>query len=426
MMAFEIAQLIATPGGKRLYSTLKRIVDAEGIPVADVLSQSVDHLEKMEQLARTHKLSVKQVAEESAAERLAKAPAPKGVTDKTPLPPEFGGEQIPLRRVAGAPEPSPQRTFAEQQQFRAEIELEASPKPRGVSPGEVADPKGAEQRILRDVAEFPAPGINLEGVKVRQRDVFLDWLSNSVGVLKPIMSSLDISWFRQIGKTIFRHPRIAFASLKRGVHGMWSEKAAVKWMDDLKAEGSTAQGDRQVVTTEEGTREIALGRLLENRYMAVPGTPGFSESSILARPEFYMSDFAQTWPGIRQSGRGFAVGWNTNYQGMMRYWLEKLTKMNKGTLSQKQVDAALNLGERLTGVGKLGSDNSWFVKAMKVLGFAPGYRVSGPEALATLLSPRTDPLIRRMAAENLLSWALMGNGLMTAAKYGAGATVVTT
>ena len=65
MMALEIAQLIATPGGKRLYNTLKRIVDAEGIPVADVLSQSVDHLEKMEQLARTHHLSVKQVADDS-------------------------------------------------------------------------------------------------------------------------------------------------------------------------------------------------------------------------------------------------------------------------------------------------------------------------------------------------------------------------
>lgn len=65
MMALEIAALIATPGGKRLYSTLKRIVDAEGIPVAEVLNQSVDHLEKMEQIARTHGISVKQVADDS-------------------------------------------------------------------------------------------------------------------------------------------------------------------------------------------------------------------------------------------------------------------------------------------------------------------------------------------------------------------------
>ncbi|KKK81054.1 hypothetical protein LCGC14_2817330, partial [marine sediment metagenome] len=90
-----------------------------------------------------------------------------------------------------------------------------------------------------------------------------------------------------------------------------------------------------------------------------------------------------------------------------------------------QVDAALNLGERLTGVGKLGRDNSWFVKLLKVIGFAPGFRASGPEAFITLISPRTNPLIRRMAAENILSWAAMGNGILTALKYGAGATVVT-
>lgn len=382
--------------------------------------------------------AVRVVAEESAAERLAKAPTPKGVTDRTPLPPEFGAEQLPIRRVAGAPEPGPARTPAEAQQFRAEIELEGATKPAGVTPGEVAGEEGAKQAILREAPEatpplrggeveaFPAPGVALEGVQVRQRDTMLDFLSNTVGILKPLLSSADISWFRQIGKSIFRTPGAALTSLRKGVRSLFSQKAAVEWMDALRAEGSTTTGYRQVITTDEGTREIALGTLLEDRYLAVPGTPGFSETAISARPEFFIPVAAQTLPVIRQSGRAFAVGWNTNYQGMMRYWLDKLTKMNRGAMTTKQVDAALSLGQRITGVGKLGNDNAWFVRAMKVLGFAPGYRVSGPEALVTLLSPRTDPLIRRMAAENLLSWAAMGGGLMTAAKYGVGATVVTT
>lgn len=297
--------------------------------------------------------------------------------------------------------------------------------PEGVAPGPpVPTARGAEQAVFHP--EFPAPGTTLSEVAIPERAGLLDFLSDTLGILKPLMSSADISWFRQIAKTIGRHPTLAWRSFTKGTKALVSERLAVETMDALKAEGTAAAGYRQVVRGTEGTREIGLGRLLENRYMAVPGTPGFAESSILRRPEFYMSRQAARVFGIRQSGRAFATGWNTNYQGMTRYWLPKLTKMNGGSLSQKQVDAALNLAERLTGVGKLGSDQSWVVKALKVLGFAPGYRVSGPEALVTLLSPTTDPLIRRMAFENLVTWATLGGSIMTAAKYGGGASVITT
>ncbi|KKN03438.1 hypothetical protein LCGC14_1107710, partial [marine sediment metagenome] len=330
-----------------------------------------DFTGQLETVVRQRVRAVKQVVEESAAERLAKAKAPEAIT-----------------------------------------------------PGKVPPSLEAEQAVF--YPQFPAPGAALKDVKAADSSTLLDWVGDSLGLLKPILSSMDISWFRQTAKTIVRHPFLTWESFKRGVKGGVSEKSAVAWMDGLKAEGVTATGYKQVVRTEQGVREIGLGRLLEDRYMAVPGTPGFAESSILSRPEFYMSRAAVKLPGVKQSGRAFATGWNTHYQGMMRYWLPKLTKMNKGVLTQKQVDAALNLGQRLTGVGKLGKDQSWLVRALKVLGFAPGYRASGPQALATLLSPFTDPLIRRMAAEELLSWALAGNVVMTAAKYGAGATVVTT
>ncbi len=119
---------------------------------------------------------------------------------------------------------------------------------------------------MRDAAEqFPAPGVDLQGVQVAQRETLLDFLSNTVGVLKPLLSSLDISWFRQISKSITRHPSAAFQSLRRGTTALWSEEKAVAWMDALRAEGSTTTGYRQLIRTEEGTREIALGTLLEDR-----------------------------------------------------------------------------------------------------------------------------------------------------------------
>lgn len=385
----------------------------------------VDFTNQLKIVMKERVRAVRQVAEETAAERLAKAKPPRGVTSKEPLPPEFGGEQLPIRRVAGAPEPIPPGTFAERQQFRAAMELGERAAPRAPGGARAVTTEGARAGTLREAETFPAPGVSLKEVTTPERGGLLDWLSETFGVLKPIMSSLDLSWFRQTSKTIARTPQVALQSLKKGWKAVWSEKEAVQWMDDLAAEGTTAKGYRQVINTAEGPREIGLGRLLEDRYMAVPGTPGFSESSLLKRPEFYMSARAANWFGVKQSGRGFAVGWNTNYQGMMRYWLPKLTKMNGDTLSPEQINAALNLGERLTGVGKLGKDQSWFVKALKVLGFAPGYRVSGPEAWVTLLSPKTDRLVRRMAAENLVTWATLGGSIMTAAKYGAGASVVT-
>lgn len=65
MMALEIARLMASPQGMRLYKTLKRLVEAEGIPVDEVMGQSVDHMEKMEAIARRTGRTVRQVAEES-------------------------------------------------------------------------------------------------------------------------------------------------------------------------------------------------------------------------------------------------------------------------------------------------------------------------------------------------------------------------
>jgi len=67
MMALEIMKVMASPEGVRLYNTLKRLVDAEGIPVDQVMRQSVDHMERMESLARRSGFTVKQIADGSVA-----------------------------------------------------------------------------------------------------------------------------------------------------------------------------------------------------------------------------------------------------------------------------------------------------------------------------------------------------------------------
>jgi len=64
---FEIARVMASPEGLRLYNTLRRLVQAEGMPVDQIMKQSVDHMERMESLARRAGLSLKQVHDDSFA-----------------------------------------------------------------------------------------------------------------------------------------------------------------------------------------------------------------------------------------------------------------------------------------------------------------------------------------------------------------------
>ena len=67
MMALEIARVMASPQGVRLYNTLRRLVQSEGMPVDQIMSQSVDHMETMESLAKRSGFSLKQVYDGSLA-----------------------------------------------------------------------------------------------------------------------------------------------------------------------------------------------------------------------------------------------------------------------------------------------------------------------------------------------------------------------
>ena len=67
MLGLEIAQMLASPEGRRLVATLSRLVQSQGIPLKDVMSQSITHMEQIEALAQRSRKSVKEVADESLA-----------------------------------------------------------------------------------------------------------------------------------------------------------------------------------------------------------------------------------------------------------------------------------------------------------------------------------------------------------------------
>ena len=66
-MALEIARLLASPEGMRLVSTIKRLVQSQGLPMDVVLRQSVEHMERLEALAQRSGKTVKEVADEALA-----------------------------------------------------------------------------------------------------------------------------------------------------------------------------------------------------------------------------------------------------------------------------------------------------------------------------------------------------------------------
>lgn len=67
VMALEMAKLLATGEGHRLVSTIRRLVSSQGLPIEQVVRESVDHMEHLEALARRTGKTVKQVADESLA-----------------------------------------------------------------------------------------------------------------------------------------------------------------------------------------------------------------------------------------------------------------------------------------------------------------------------------------------------------------------
>ena len=62
---FELAKLLATAEGRKLIATLQRLVTSQKIPLAQVMTESIEHMEKLEAIAKKRGKTLKQVADES-------------------------------------------------------------------------------------------------------------------------------------------------------------------------------------------------------------------------------------------------------------------------------------------------------------------------------------------------------------------------
>ncbi len=67
MMMLDMARVLGSPDGIRLVATLRRLVRSQGLPVDQVVRNSVEHIERLEKLAQLSGKTVKQVADEAMA-----------------------------------------------------------------------------------------------------------------------------------------------------------------------------------------------------------------------------------------------------------------------------------------------------------------------------------------------------------------------
>ncbi len=67
MMAMELARIMASAEGRQLFDTLKRLVESQGLSISEVMKQSVEHMERMEDLAKRSGFTLKQIADGSLA-----------------------------------------------------------------------------------------------------------------------------------------------------------------------------------------------------------------------------------------------------------------------------------------------------------------------------------------------------------------------
>ncbi len=285
------------------------------------------------------------------------------------------------------------------------------------------------QGTLADIAapateSFPSPMLS-KVPKLNKSPHWFEWIADSLGINRAILSSIDASWSRQVGPSIPTHRTAWLDAMGTIKKAATSAKMSEEHMAGLLGEGVQGKPGFVVrVKTAEGLREIGLGDVAKNHYVAVPGIPGFEESILARRPEFFVSKWASKRWGLRQSGRVYGIGWNTDFQGVLRDNLKYAMAKNGGMVTEKQLRAITNYTERLLGRGNLGEHPNVISDFLRATGFAPGYRLSGPQRMLHLFS--SDPTVRRMAARDLVAYATSGMAIMEAAKTFAGATVVTT
>ncbi len=298
---------------------------------------------------------------------------------------------------------------------------------------DIAEAVGAErQKFLKELGEdfprklpaekTPQPG-DLDfaqlgdkppRIKPPLRRRVIDEMLELLKVRQVFMTVLDVSFgFRQAAKLGARRP-------KEWVQGMkWGMRMIRNEADGLALDAAQRADDRLVtVVTPDGIEEIPFGRIQTESadiLRPIPGTPEAEAAGILTREESAITNkLSRIW-GIRQSQQSFVLALNKMRGDVLWQFIKTAEKQGRPITPEFLRDMG-NLLNRMTGRGELGQN--WLAKAMKQLGFAPGYRISGPQMVMQLAS-RGKPhsgFIRRQAAESLAAWFGAGITLMGLAK----------
>ena len=171
-----------------------------------------------------------------------------------------------------------------------------------------------------------------------------------------------------------------------------------------------------VLGVDDALRQTNWGQISQDIDILRP-LPG-SADDILSAEEGFLSNWVSKIPGIKASGRAFVTYGNKLRSDIGKYWVQRWVKQGE-SITDERLMALGNLLNRLTGRGTLG-DNA-IAKTVQALGWAPRYRVSGPQAFMQMF--HSDPKIRQIAIENLVPWVAGGVGILALAKLSGAADV---
>lgn len=242
----------------------------------------------------------------------------------------------------------------------------------------------------------------LRPVLTKNKDGFWTTAFDLAVMPKAILSSLDLSYpFRQGIMAAPGHVPEFARSFGPMIRAGWSERGAREVLE-------TMLQDPYIVRFADGT-SVARGQLKQQHGLLRTLDPGMSTSE-----EAFRSSLAEKLTGplgnfVRRSNRSFTTFGNKFRSDMFDTVIETWTRRNI-SIDEDRVLALSNMLNRFTGRGTLGAgtDAAGVTKAIQAVMWAPQYRLSGPQALATLRHPD-----RKIAAE---AWrnmaAYMGTGMM--------------
>ena len=229
-----------------------------------------------------------------------------------------------------------------------------------------------------------------------------DLVYEAAVIPKSFLSAFDVSYpFRQGIMVSVRHPKEFLGNIPNMFRALVKEENA-QALQKLILRDETPM----TLRVQGNDVSVTFGDLAERMAIVRPLQGGLTTSE-----EGFLSRLAMKVPGIRASARAFIVYGNKLRGDLAKYWLGHWAKT--GTeITPERVIALGNLLNRLTGRGTIGKGAAAqrLTEILQATWWAPQYRLAGPQAMLQVF--HRDPAIRRIAAENLVTFVAGGVGIL--------------